>query len=702
LNRRVQRRLIKLLPLWITGAVVIAVCLLQGLLAQFPSLDFLGRAELFTFDLRARLALQAGPPVATNLAVIYIDTDSLDALNSKELGQFRWPWPRSVFGRLVKELNAEGAKVVGMDLFAFGFDRFLKEDAVEGLSSDEYFARQLAAAGNVVLATTADELASGPVSLNPVPDLFRTNAWAIGHDGLRDLSEMNRGLLRKVPAFVDDPTTGQRVWHMGIVMAAKALEMDLKQAVVERDRIVFPTQTDTPRVMPVDDRHEFYIDWTIGPPGLQPNAGLVEQRFVLPYTAGLLREAGQPGSTDLQGRVVLIGFAATGRKASDWGPTPVAQRTPLFLSHLNVANSMITGRFIQRASPAVERLLIAALAAVAALLGWRLRVGWGVAVFLAVAALYFVLAIRLYVAHRYWLPVAAPLGGALVMGYVCLMSYRVVVERSEQRLLRSAFEKMVSPNVFNLLLRNPALATGGTRREVSVYFADMRGFTRFVEERHAHSLARLREQRLAGAAANAVIDQEARDTLETVNLYLGKVADLVKAYDGTLDKYIGDCVMSFWGAPIANEHHALSCVQAAIAVHKAVHGFNQERLMENERLQRENIGRLASGQPAQEPWPILRVGSAINSGVVTVGFMGSPAHISNYTVFGREVNIASRLDDVVGPERIFVTEATCAAVRRDAPELAATFIKLGPMTLAGLPEPVPVYEVPWQSAPGAA
>jgi PAS domain S-box-containing protein len=468
-----RRRLIELLPVWITAAVVLAVCLLQSLLARFPSLDFLEGAELFTFDWRARLALEARPPVATNLAAIYIDTDSLDALNSPPLGGLRWPWPRSVFGRVVKELKAQGAKVIGMDLFAFGLDRLLKEDEVEGLSSDEYFARQLAAAGNVVLATTAVELTSRPVNLNPVPDLFRTNAWAIGHDGLRDLSEMNRGMLRKVPAFVDDPNAGQRVWHLGIAMAAKALDLDLQQAMVERNRIVFPARTGARRVLPTDDRHEFYLDWTIGPPVPGANAELVEQRFVLPYTASLLREGGQPGSRDVQGRVVLIGYAATGRSASDWGPTPVAQRTPLFLSHLNVVNSMITGRFIQRASPPFERLLIAALAAVAALLGWRLRVGWGVVAFLAVAALYVALAVWLYVAHRYWLPVIAPLGGALVMGYVCLVTYRAVVERVKASETR--YRRLFEAAKDGILI---LAAETGTILDVNPFLEELLGYPR--------------------------------------------------------------------------------------------------------------------------------------------------------------------------------------------------------------------------------
>ncbi len=689
-----RSRLLKLPPVWIPVAIAAGVCLLRGVLHHFPSHDFLEPLELATYDWRAKLALSHPGPVAPNLGVIYVDEDSLAALNSPELGRYRWPWPRSVFGRVVHELQAQGALVVGMDLFFLELDRDYAENRVDGLSSDEFFARQLAASGNVVLGDTAENVVRQAVYLHPLPDLFRTNAWAVGHDGIRGHGELDRGVFRQVPAFVDDPRDGHRIWHLGLVLAARALGLDLRHARVEPGRIVLTAPGGLRRVIPVDAQHQFYVDWQIGP----ASDAVRQAPFVDFYRASLDREHGRPVSSQMAGRLVVIGFAAQGQNFNDWGPTPVGEQTPLCLSHMNVANSLLTGRFIQRSGLGTELLLLAGLMFAPVLAGFRLRlVTLGFVIGTVLAVSYVALAVWLYRAHRYWLPMVWPLTGSVLMAYVCLPTYWFVLERRERRRVRRVFGNVVSDKVINHLLQTPATPT---RRSVTIYFADVRGFTPFVEGNNTRTLAQLRAQGLTGAAAEAVIDRNARETLETVNLYIGKVAELVKACDGTLDKYIGDCVMSFWGAPINQDDHAVACVKAALAVHRAMHALNQERRAENARRQRARDARGADGDPALEPLPILRFGSAINSGVATVGLMGSTAHLSNYTVFGRDVIIASRLVRGVRADCILATESTYLEVQRRAPELARTFIKSSAVAVAGIPEPVPTYEVPWEPPHG--
>src|SRR4029077_18995374 len=97
---------------------------------------------------------------------------------------------------------------------------------------------------------------------------------------------------------------------------------------------------------------------------------------------------------------------------------------------------------------------------------------------------------------------------------------------------------------------------------------------------------------LSPEEAEAYFDMAASETLETVNLYLGAIADTVKKHAGTLDKYIGDCVMAFWGAPVPNEKHALGCVRAAIDAQRALYALNQLRAVENKRREQETPARL--------------------------------------------------------------------------------------------------------------
>ena len=161
-----------------------------------------------------------------------------------------------------------------------------------------------------------------------------------------------------------------------------------------------------------------------------------------------------------------------------------------------------------------------------------------------------------------------------------------------------------------------------------------------------------------GAAAEKYFEESARETLETVNLYLAAVADAVKQHNGTLDKYIGDCVMAFWNAPMPNEKHALACVQAAIDAQRAIYELNEKRQAENPAREIENRARVAAGLPPKPLHVALQLGTGINTGLVTVGLMGSDEHILNYTVFGREVNLASRLEGVSGSGRIIISDTT--------------------------------------------
>jgi adenylate cyclase len=264
--------------------------------------------------------------------------------------------------------------------------------------------------------------------------------------------------------------------------------------------------------------------------------------------------------------------------------------------------------------------------------------------------------------------------------------------------LHVVFAKVVAPEVAAELLRQKELHLGGEHREVTVFFADIRGFTEISNLRHDEALAHARLLKLDAAATRACLDTQAAEMLATVNLYLKTVADLVKAQRGTLDKYIGDCVMSFWGAPVASDTHTLDAVRAALAAQRAVQTLNRNRDAENRRRDAENVTRVHSGQPPLPVLPLLALGSGLNSGTVIAGLMGSEDHVLNYTVFGREVNLASRLESASGQGRILIGAETFRGLQRLDPTLAATCVAQTPVRLKGFDQPVLCYEVPWRDA----
>jgi len=648
--------------------------------------DFFERWELMTYDLRARAALHFPAPAATNLAFVSIEDSSITAVKSGKLGyRYGLYWPRQVYGRLVEELSAQGAKTVAFDVL-FGelrHDHPAVQMADGGLmESDEFFAVQMRRAGNVLLAVIPE--------LVP-PDLFLTNALAPGDISTEKDTD---GVLRRVRAFDD-----QGVWDMGILLAALELNLDLAHPDLDlaHGRITLKGVKGIQRVIPVDRNGYFYIDWRLklDDPRLQraPIENLLLQdRLRLLDRTNKLRD-------DFRGKLVVVGSGQSGNNLTDRGATPLEKDTLLVSKHWNVANSILTGRFIQRASTPAELALIVFLGVLTAFLTWQLRAFTASAAVLVLLLAYVVTGFFAFVEFRYWLPLVFPIAGAMLVEHLSLVTYRVVFEEREQRRVRSVFAKIVSPNVMDELLGAEKLSLGGTRREVTIFFADVRGFTTLSDEMHQRVADFIREHELNYEAADKCIEESAQETLETVNLYLAAVADAVKKHGGTLDKYIGDCVMAFWGAPTPNERHASDGVRAALDAQRAIRDLNEKRSAQNHARETENRARLSAGLPPRPALRALQLGTGINTGLATVGLMGSDAHILNYTVFGREVNLASRLESVSGSGRIIISDTTYNHLLREDPALASTCVEMFPVTVKGIRDAVRIYEVPWQTPP---
>ncbi len=724
-------------------------------------LDFFERLERITYDLRVRTALHFPAPAATNLAFVAMEDSSIVAVKNGTLGyQFGLYWPRQVYGRLVEELSAQGAQTIAFDvLFGELRDDHPQVQMADGnvIESDDFFALQMRHASNVVIATTPElrppdlfatnALALGDISTDKDPDgtlrrveafhvyrrwhpLFKkieatpelavaltnaifapgkiilpqtgvTNVITVPVDAennfeLADFGDdhLPPGVASKAKAFADE-----RVWHMGIVLAARELHLDLARAEIDlpHGRIILRGANGVERVIPVDAQGYFYIDWRLTPNDPKLLRAPVEN--VLRQDKQRLLGATNGLSDAFRGKLVVIGSTAQGNDLTDRGATPLEKDTFLVSKHWNVANSIITGQFIHRASLPVELALIILLGALTAYLTWQLRAFSATGGTLLLVLAYIALAFFAFIRFHFWLPLVFPIVGAILVEHISLVTYRVVFEKREQRRVKSVFSKIVSPDVVNELLLAEKLSLGGARSEVTVFFADVRGFTAFTDETQERVAEFVRVHQLEPAAAEKCFDESAHETLETVNLYLAAVADAVKNHGGTLDKYIGDCVMAFWNAPIPNPAHALACVQAALEAQRAIHDLNKKRLAENVSRSVENSARQSAGLPPRPPLTALQLGTGINTGQVTVGLMGSDAHILNYTIFGREVNLASRLEGVSGSGRIIISDTTHRHLLRHDPALAAACVELPPVTVKGIRAAVRIYEVPWQSPP---
>ena len=735
-------------PVLVAGCVLVLICIARLLRFDLEGL------ERQSFDARMRVAQFFSPTVATNLGFVFMDETTIRAVQSGELGfHFGLQWPRQVYGRLVNELSLQGAKVIAFDVVFGGLRHdHASVDMGDGtfLESDEVFARAMRKASNVILAVTKDLLppalfATNAVSLGDISTtkdadgvLRRANAFQIytnWHPHFRqveadpeygvDLSRarvepgkivLPRPGAEEISITVDEnnnfsvadlgtpppgtPThakafTLERAWHMGVVMAAMQLKLDLSQAEVNLEKGYIKLRgTNEERVIPVDREGFFYIDWALRPndPRLvkEPMHDLLLRNF------WRLNGSNAVPPVNWTNRLVVVGSSAqVGNELTDRGATPLANDTLLVSKHWNVANSIIANQFIYRPSIWIELLLIIALGALTSFLTWKLSAVPATISVVVAALMYCILGFYLFINFRFWLPIVMPIAGAIAVQHICLVVYRVVFEEKERRRIKSVFSKVVAPDVMAALLGAENLAHIRTRREVTVFFADVRGFTELTDSTQELAANYVREKNLTAEQAEACHDEFARETLATVNTYLNCVIESAIEKKGTFDKLIGDCVMFFWGAPLDHPGHALAAVRAAIEAQRAIHRLNQRRAVENLERESENRTRVSAGLSPKPPLATLSLGTGINTGMVTAGIMGQQDRQINFTVFGREVNLASRLEGISGRGRIFISESTYAHLKRDDPTLAATCIEREPTTPKGFTKPVRIFEVPW-------
>jgi len=744
-------------PVLIAASVILAVCLFE--IFQVP---FLQQLELHSYDARVKLArrLEHHLPSATNLAFVEVNDQTIASINNGLLGQkYGLYWPRHIYGRALKELSTEGAKAVAFDVM-FGERRtdhapVTLPDGSE-IGSDEYFAHELDAADNAILAADKDLMPHR---------YFRTNAWSVANitvqrdvDGvlrrdqpfkdyriwhpfvLQFANEYNLDLTKTVlqtnklifarkredkredkplifsldgdgrmqtsefenpvqpnhpPNFL--PFTTYRAWSLGIVLAARELGLDLDDPTITPHKIVLNGTNGVTRTIPVGSDGTFFIEWSLPVNDPRLAEGSLEELLICQQ----YREQGKAIPSEWQNRfknkLVVIGSTATGNDLADLGATPLNKETFLVSKHWNVANSIITGRFITRASLPFTLALIIVLGVASSWITWRIsRPFLGTLLIATLWIAYVAVAAVLYLQYRYWLPIIMPMLCSASATHVATVTYRSIFEQSERKRIKSVFSKVVSPVIVNELLKTEGVRVDGVRRRITVYFADVRGFTELTDTMQQTADAYIRDNKLTGDAAEAYLAEQARETLNTVSTYLSIIADTIKQRNGTFDKYIGDCVMAFWGAPVSNPRHAVDCVLAAIDAQRGLAAINVQRKAENVRRTEENIQRAAMNLPALPLLPVLSMGSGINTGNAVVGEMGS-AEQTNYTVFGREVNLASRLEGVSGHGRIIIGESTYLDLKEHEPTLAATCIELPPKEVKGFRTAVKIYEVPWKT-----
>lgn len=346
--------------------------------------------------------------------------------------------------------------------------------------------------------------------------------------------------------------------------------------------------------------------------------------------------------------MVIVGITATG--LYDIRPRPFDPQASGVENHATVLDNLLSDDLLYRPTNEIIFAMLGAVLVVGLLFGWIIsrldsKLGALVAVSAIGGLLYFD---QVYLFNKNGIVIFSHLYAfQLLLEYLGITVLKYGQEESEKKFIRSAFGKYVSPDVVNQMINDPSmLKIGGDKKELSILFSDIRGFTELSERVDVKALAQF------------------------LNEYLGAMTDILQANSGTLDKYIGDAVMGFWGAPLDNSSHARLAVKTAV----------------------EMVGKLEELNRSFEQKYGLKIdiGIGINTGPVTVGNFGS-SKVFSYTVIGDNVNLASRLEGInkYYGTHIIISETTYAQLK------PGEFLtrEVDTVKVKGKHKPVKIYEV---------
>ncbi|MDB5705859.1 MAG: cyaA [Sphingomonas bacterium] len=525
------------------AAIMIALVCSAGALNLFEPVD--GQI----FDRLSTLA--PARPAEPGALLVAIDEPSFSAIGRQ------WPWPRDLHAQLLTALRHAGAKVVALDIvFA------------EPSEADAALAR---AAGRDSLFAADETIIEAPygtslVRTEPLPVLLASGA----RSGVASLSMDGDGVMRRVPRYPDG--------FMARLAAMTGATPDMKR---QGGRLI-----------------QYF-----GPAGSYPR---------ISYYQALEPEKYLPPGM-LKGRVILVGQALqaspdAGKGGTDAFETPWTAATGKLSAGVEVQATILDNLLSGLAIAPAPDFALYLLALLGGLAGWfasipraPLRKALLGLAGLAALALLSWLTLRF---GRVWASPVAP-AAALAAVVMALAALDLSVEQRRRRAIQAAFGHYVAPAVVERLIADPALLNlGGETREMTILFADIRGFT---------------------AIAEAMKD-DPQGLTRTINAILTPLSEIVLEHRGTIDKYIGDCIMAFWNAPLDDPDHALHGLGAARAMLDAMEAINAGL-------------RAEAGRDIAE----VRIGIGLNSGRCVVGNMGSAARF-DYSVLGDAVNVAARLE----------------------------------------------------------
>jgi len=330
--------------------------------------------------------------------------------------------------------------------------------------------------------------------------------------------------------------------------------------------------------------------------------------------------------------VVMLGTSAVA--TYDQKVTPFSANLPGIEKNATVVYNILTEDYLKKSPGVIEMVITLLTAIILSLLLHRMRAIQGTMLAFSLIAMYILLSFYLFVFSLTWINRIYPVLNMLCI-YVVQTTTKFFFEEKKARDIRKMFSSYVSPGVVEALINNPEMAKlGGERKEVTVLFSDIAGFTSLSEK------------------------LQPEEVVSLLNEYFKEMTDVIFKWQGTFDKIVGDEIMSFWGAPIEQPNHAELAARCALNMHKTL--------------------RKLQAKWKAEGRPLLDCGIGLNTGEVLVGNIGAEDKKMDYTIMGDHVNAGARVEALTRQykAKILLTEFTAKRLEKLIDEKQMGHVKL--------------------------
>jgi len=612
--------------------------LLLAALAWSGALETL---ENLTVDYRLRL--RDTQPVSDEVRLVGIGDRDVGS----QLG--RWPFPRAVHGDVLSILHAVGARHTTFDIL------FTEPSA--DVEQDTRLREAIEKQKNVTLAYHFQQTeVSKAISHEGAGTHFISDASRYGLH-VKDLNLVQGqgpvapfarlpvsygavnvvpdadGVIRRVPLFFAHEGRLYPNLAMQTVIDALGLRPDQINIVPGKEITLVDTPRGTLRI-PIDGMGQYRVNFLGNLDVFTPAFEYLDL-----YHAVESKEVGAQVEAAIKDRIVLVGIVSTGNTdvvSSSVGRVPGVAVQATVVSNILLGNHL---RFFPQWQQAAMTVLAGALLGLGM---WPRRSWLGIVVFLVMVVAWGGGAV-LAAEKNIILPVV-PVFATFSLATLLLLGFEAAAMKKDRSRVLGVLGRYIARPVLERLVHADQAAPATTeRRELTIFFSDIRGFTSWTERAEPDEVA------------------------ARLNEYFAAMIPLVERHGGTLDKVIGDCIMVFFGAPAADEKHALHAVQMAVDMQREMARLNESWSLRG--------------------YDPLHIGIGIHSGYVTVGSFGSAAFL-DYTVIGRVVNLAARIESQAEGGKILISDRSHLMVR--------DHVKTQPhpdLTLKGIPEPQVVWEV---------